>query len=151
MNEIAVRMLNELCDKITPDKDFVVYDWEDIFSQGEDDQQKQAWASLISSGYVEIKYQDSDSVCFRLTVKGRSVNEELCVLSESKSGNNSVIKTDAAGRPVVIVKNNKELICSLKKSLKSRTTSFVWGLIGGIIGGIAGGTIVALIMHFLLK
>lgn len=151
MNEIAVRMLNELCEKITPDKDFVIFDWEDIYTQGKEDEQKQAWASLVSSGYIEIKYQDSDSVCFRLTVKGRSVNEELCVLNESKSVDNSVIKTDATGRPVVIVKNNKELIGSLKKSLRSRTTSFIWGMIGGIIGGIVGGTVVALIMHFLLK
>lgn len=146
----AVTLLAKICD-ITQGEKYSVYDWNDLFDDGLDDDSKAVWRALVQQGCVAVKYDDESSVCFAVTLKGRNMNEELATMNVVADKEHTVVRTDAAGRPVVVVDNNDGFISHLRKKMHSRSTSFVWGIIGGLIGGLIGGTIIALIMHFAIK
>lgn len=143
----AVALLSQICRTVEGDR-YAVYDWSDIFPDGYGEKEQEAWKALLRQGCVDVKYSDDDSVCFCVTYKGRNINEELATLQVSSDENNTVVRTDAAGRPVMVVKNDDKFIGHLKKTLHSKSISFVWGLVGGFIGGLIGGAIIAIIMHF---
>ncbi len=146
----AVALLSKLCEMTDGDK-FSVYDWTDIFENGRNGENAATWQSLIRQGCVAVKYSDEESVCFAVTLKGRNVSEELATMQVVSDDEKTVVRTDAAGRPVMVVDGGDKLVDHLRKKLHSRSLALIWGLIGGVIGGIVGGAIVALIMHFAIQ
>lgn len=149
LDKNGVALLSKVCG-LTEGERFYVYDWTDIFEEGKDENGEKNWRDLIQQGCVNVKYSDEESVCFAVTFKGRNINEELATMQVVTDENQAVVRTDASGRPVMVVKDDS-FFENLRKKLRSRTIGFVWGIVGGVIGGIIGGTIVALIMHFAIK
>lgn len=146
----AVALLAKLCE-MTQGEKYSVFDWSDLFDEWPDDGNKAVWRALVQQGCVAVKYDDESSVCFAVTLKGRNMNEELATMNVVADKEHTVVRTDAAGRPVMVMGNGDSFISHLRKKMHSRSTSFVWGIIGGLIGGLIGGTIIALIMHFAIK
>lgn len=144
----GVKLLSRLCEMTDGDK-FSVFDWTDLFEEGKNEESEKLWRALIQQGCLNVKYSDEDSVCFAVTLKGRNINEELASMQVVGDENQTVVRTDAAGRPLMVVKNDT-FFDNLRKKLHSRSLGFIWGTIGGIIGGIIGGSIVALIMHYVI-
>ncbi len=147
LDKDGVALLSKLC-TMTDGEKFAVLDWTDVFDGGPDDAGKAVWKSLLQQGCLTVKYSDDESVCFAVTLKGRNLNEELATMNVVSDDEKAVVRTDAAGRPVVVMKGGEQFVDHLRKKLHSRTLALIWGLTGGVIGGIIGGAIVALIMHF---
>ncbi len=149
MTQDALTLLDRLCDSIAADK-YAVLDKSDIDAAVHGDGSA-AMLELVSGGHVIKKYDDGEEVCLTVTVKGRNLNEELKAMSLHSDKDSTVVRTDAAGRPVVVIDNgDKGFEKQIKKIAGSGKAALVFGLIGGLIGGIVGGVIVALIMHFAL-
>ena len=147
LDKDGIALLSKLCE-MTEGEKYSVYDWTDVFDGGLDDERKNVWRTLLQQGCVSVKYSDESSVCFAVTLKGRNINEELATMQVVGDENQTVVRTDAAGRPVMVVKDGQSFVDNLRKKLHSRSLGFIWSIIGGVIGGIIGGGIVALIMHF---
>lgn len=146
LDKDGVALLSKLCG-MTEGEKFSVFDWTDVFDGGLSEDNKKIWHSMLQQGCVSVKYSDEESVCFAVTLKGRNINEELATMQVVGDENQTVVRTDAAGRPVMVVKDDT-FFENMRKKLRSRSIGFIWGIIGGIIGGLIGGTVVALIMHF---
>ena len=149
LDKDGVALLSKLCG-MTDGEKFSVLDWTDVFDGGLDDVGKALWKSLLQQGCITVKYSDEDSVCFAVTLKGRNLNEELATMQVVSDEEKTVVRTDAAGRPVVVMNGGEKLVDHLRKKLHSRSLALIWGLTGGVVGGIIGGAIVALIMHFVI-
>lgn len=149
LDKEGVALLSKLCSMTSGEK-FYVFDWTDVFDGGLDEERKNVWRSLLQQGCVSVKYSDDSEVCFAVTLKGRNINEELATMQVVNDESQTVVRTDAAGRPVMVVKDEK-FFDNMRKKLHSRAIGFIWGIVGGIIGGVIGGAIVALIMHFAVK
>lgn len=148
LDKDGVALLSKLCAMTEGDK-FSVLDWTDVFDGGLDDAGRSLWKSLLQQGCVTVKYSDEESVCFAVTLKGRNMNEELATMHVVGDEDKTVVRTDASGRPVMVVRD-ENFFENMRKKLHSRSIGFIWGVIGGIIGGVIGGTVVALIMHFVI-
>ncbi len=146
LDKDGIALLSKLC-TMTEGEKFSVYDWTDVFGGEIDEERKNLWRTLLQQGCVSVKYSDDEEVCFAVTLKGRNINEELATMQVVEDENQTVVRTDATGRPVMVVKD-ETFFENMRKKLHSRSIGFVWGIVGGIIGGIVGGSIVALIMHF---
>lgn len=146
LDKEGVALLSKLC-SVTEGEKYAVLDWTDLFEGGLDESRKTVWHTLVQQGCVNVKYSDEEEVCFAVTLKGRNINEELATMQVVGDDNQTVVRTDAAGRPVMVVKDDS-FFEHLRKKMHSRTLGFIWGITGGVIGGIIGGAIVALIMHF---
>ena len=149
LDKDGVALLSKLCG-MTDGEKFSVLDWTDVFDGGLDDVGKALWKSLLQQGCITVKYSDEDSVCFAVTLKGRNLNEELATMQVVSDEEKTVVRTDAAGRPVVVMNGGEKLVDHLRKKLHSRSLALICGLTGGVVGGIIGGAIVALIMHFVI-
>lgn len=149
LDKDGVALLSKLCG-MTQGEKFSVYDWTDVFDGAVDEERKNLWRALLQQGCITVKYSDKDEVCFAVTLKGRNMNEELATMQVVGDENQTVVRTDATGRPVMVVKDDT-FFDNMRKKLHSRATGFIWGIAGGIIGGIIGGVIVALIMHFAIQ
>lgn len=146
LDKEGVALLSRLCN-MTEGEKYGVFDWTDLFEGGLDDARKAVWHSLVQQGCVNVKYRDEQEVCFAVTLKGRNINEELATMQVVGDENQTVVRTDATGRPVMVVKDDS-FFENMRKKMHSRSIGFIWGVIGGVVGGIIGGAIVALIMHF---
>lgn len=146
LDKEGVQLLSKLC-SVTEGEKYAVFDWTDLFDGGLDDAHKAVWRALVQQGCVNVKYSDEQEVCFAVTLKGRNINEELATMQVVGDESQTVVRTDATGRPVMVVKDDS-FFEHLRKKMHSRSLGFIWGMIGGVVGGIIGGAIVALIMHF---
>lgn len=148
LDKEGVALLSRIC-SMTEGEKYEVFDWTDLFEGGLDDARKAVWHSLVQQGCVNVKYRDDEEVCFAVTLKGRNINEELATMNVVGDQSQTVVRTDAAGRPVMVVKD-ESFFENMRKKMHSRSIGFIWGMIGGVVGGIIGGAIVAIIMHFVI-
>ena len=149
MTKDALQLLSYLCENIAEDK-YAVFDKSDL-EEAAGEEQAALMAELVSEGYAIKKYDDGQSVCCTVTVKGRNAERELRAMALKSDDASMVVRTDAAGRQVVVYDNaDKGFARQIKKIAGSGRSALVFGLLGGLIGGIDGGVIAALIMHVAL-
>lgn len=145
MTKDALTLLTYLCDNIAEDR-YAVLDKSDL-EEAVGPAHAVLMAELVSNGCVVKKYDDGESVCCTVTVKGRNTEQEIKALSLKSDGASTVVRTDAAGRQIVVYDNADEGFAKqIKKIAGSGKSALVFGLLGGVLGGV----IVALIMHFAL-
>lgn len=114
LDKDGIALLSKLCE-MTEGEKYSVYDWTDVFDGGLDDERKNVWRTLLQQGCVSVKYSDESSVCFAVTLKGRNINEELATMQVVGDENQTVVRTDAAGRPVMVVKDGQSFVDNLRK------------------------------------
>ena len=149
MTKDALQLLSYLCENIAEDK-YAVFDKADL-EEAVGEGQAALMAELVSGGYAVKKYDDGQSVCCTVTVKGRTAEQELKALALKSDGASTVVRTDAAGRRIIVYDNeDKSFAKQIKKLAGSAKSALIFGLLGGVIGGMIGGALVALIVHYAL-